>query len=409
MNVLTITQSIMKRMVVSSLILPISIIEVFAQDAAVVYKNTDNSTVTIETDLVQGSGFFVNDSIIATNYHVVKGANDVHCYTKNSTIKYEIEGYVAVDTSVDLIFLKVSGLRRTPITISGTPLEIGQKVYVIGSPKGLPATISDGIISAFRDFDSNKLIQITAPISPGSSGGPVMDAKGELIGVSVSQLKEGQNLNFAIPKSYVVSMLKNKELGLLPLSALNENRRYIELGSTYYRQRNYDAALKCFEKAADQDEAEAQYNVGVMYYHGESVPLSYNKALQWFIKASTQQYAEAQKAISEMYKNGEGVPQDYDEAKVWCRKAADQEIKDAQYTRGLEYYYGTGVSQDYTKAMEWYRKAADQEDAAAQYMIGTMYYYGNGVSQDTKEALNWLIKAQENGSKQAISLLEKMQ
>ena len=183
---------------------------IFAQDATNIYRNTVNSTVTIETDIGLGSGFFISENIIVTNYHVIEGASEAYCYTNNSSSKYKIEGYLAVDKLVDLILLKVSGLNRTALRIaSGSPTP-GQKIFVIGSPKGLPATISDGIISGLRDFEGKKLIQITAPISPGSSGGPVLNANGELIGVSVGQFKEGQNLNFAIPKSNLELLLKLK-------------------------------------------------------------------------------------------------------------------------------------------------------------------------------------------------------
>ena len=183
---------------------------IFAQDATNIYRNTVNSTVTIETDIGLGSGFFISENIIVTNYHVIEGASEAYCYTNNSSSKYKIEGYLAVDKLVDLILLKVSGLNRTALRIaSGSPTP-GQKIFVIGSPKGLPATISDGIISGLRDFEGKKLIQITAPISPGSSGGPVLNANGELIGVSVGKFKEGQNLNFAIPKSNLELLLKLK-------------------------------------------------------------------------------------------------------------------------------------------------------------------------------------------------------
>jgi len=197
----------MKKISLILIIIGIASIRTFAQDATVIYKNTVNSTVTIETDLGLGSGFFVGDGIIVTNYHVIKGATEAYCYTSNSTDKYDIEGYIAVDSSIDLILLKVTRLRRTPIKMSITSVEPGQKIYVIGSPKGLPATISDGIISGLRSFDGYKFIQITAPISHGSSGGPVLNSKGELIGISVAQLEDGQNLNFAIPKSYLKSLL----------------------------------------------------------------------------------------------------------------------------------------------------------------------------------------------------------
>ena len=192
----------------------------FSQDASLIYKNTVNSTVTILTDDGQGSGFFVAPNIIATNYHVIEGATNASCILNNSDIEYKIDGYVGVDKSVDLILLKVSTLNKPAIKFAVTTASIGQKVYVIGSPKGLPATISDGIISGMRDFEGIKLLQMTASISPGSSGGPVLNSNGELIGISVSQLTEGQNLNFAIPKSYLQILLDFKKETPIALSSL---------------------------------------------------------------------------------------------------------------------------------------------------------------------------------------------
>jgi len=186
------------------------VVTVSSQDATVIYKNAVNSTVTIETDIALGSGFFVSENVIVTNFHVIEGASEAYCYTNNSSTKYKIEGYLAVDKSVDLILLKVSGLNRTALKIATSSISPGQKVYVIGSPKGLPASISDGIVSGLRNFEGYRLIQITAPISPGSSGGPVLNANGEVIGVSVGQYKDGQNLNFAIPESNLELLLNLK-------------------------------------------------------------------------------------------------------------------------------------------------------------------------------------------------------
>jgi hypothetical protein len=197
-----------------------SVYRLYSQDASQIYKNIVNSTVTIFTDYGQGSGFFVSPNIIATNYHVVEGATNASCILNNSDVVYEIEGYVGVDKVVDLILLKVSTLNKPAIKFAVNTISIGQKVYVIGSPRGLPATISDGIISGMRDFDGNKLLQMTASISPGSSGGPVLNSNGELIGISVSQLTDGQNLNFAIPKSYLQNLLDFKKNTPTALSAL---------------------------------------------------------------------------------------------------------------------------------------------------------------------------------------------
>jgi hypothetical protein len=214
----------MKNLLILSFVLS-SATHFFSQDASLIYKNTVNSTVTIITDNgSQGSGFFVAPNIIATNYHVVEGATNASCILNNSDIEYKIDGYVGVDVPVDLILLKVSTLNKPAIRFSVTTASIGQKVYVIGSPQGLPATISDGIISGMRDFEGYKLIQMSAPISPGSSGGPVLNSRGELIGISVLQYKEGQNLNFAIPMDNLKILMdfkKDTPISLNKLSGYN--------------------------------------------------------------------------------------------------------------------------------------------------------------------------------------------
>jgi hypothetical protein len=192
-----------------------------AQNATNIYKKAVNSTVTIATDNGQiGSGFFVKDNIIATNYHVIEGATIAYCYLNNYTVRYEIEGYVAVDPDIDLVLLVVAGAKRPSIKFARSDIKPGEKVYAIGSPIGLPATISDGIVSGLRQSGGYNLIQITAPISSGSSGGPVLNASGELIGISWAQYSTGQNLNFVIPKAYLEVLLRNREPYSIPIETL---------------------------------------------------------------------------------------------------------------------------------------------------------------------------------------------
>ena len=243
----------------------------FAQDATLIYKNTVNSTVTIKTDHgSQGSGFFVGQNILVTNYHVIKGALSANCYLNNSDTKYKIDGYLAIDESVDLILLKVSALNKPALKFSSSAVSIGQKVFVIGSPIGLSATITDGIVSGMRDFEGNKLIQMSAPISPGSSGGPVLNSSGELIGISVLQFKDGQNLNFAIPKSYIQILLDFKKSTVIDLSTLtnsnnisDENSKNAMLTETEALQflRTYSNDWGCEKYAQGTYEIRLQYSI----------------------------------------------------------------------------------------------------------------------------------------------------
>jgi S1-C subfamily serine protease len=156
-----------------------------------------------------GSGFFVGERIIATNLHVVEGSHQGYAKIVGQRAKLDIEGTVGIDPNRDLVLLKVSVTGAPAMTLGKSDaVEVGEAVYAVGNPQGLEGTFSQGIVSSIRQVGSDKLLQITAPISPGSSGGPVLNSKGEVIGISVATFKEGQNLNFAIPSEYLRLLLE---------------------------------------------------------------------------------------------------------------------------------------------------------------------------------------------------------
>jgi S1-C subfamily serine protease len=155
-----------------------------------------------------GSGFFVRDGAVATNLHVIAGASRGYAKLVTGKVKYNIEGITAVDVERDLVILKIDVARLQMLALGNSDaVQVGESVYTVGNPQGLEGTFSQGIVSSIRDIGTDKLLQITAPISPGSSGGPVLNAKGEAIGVSVATFRGGQNLNFAIPSNYLKSLL----------------------------------------------------------------------------------------------------------------------------------------------------------------------------------------------------------
>ena len=103
-----------------------------------------------------------------------------------------------------------------PLSMRTVPPEVGEKVFIIGTPFGLEKTVTDGIVSAIREIpDLGKIVQLTAPISPGSSGSPVLDMKGEVIGVATFFIVAGQNLNFAIPGARIAKLISGKEADAL--------------------------------------------------------------------------------------------------------------------------------------------------------------------------------------------------
>ena len=153
--------------------------------------------------LTLGSGFFVRAGEIASNLHVVEGAARGYAKLVGEKTKFDVEGIVSVDPERDLVVLKSSAARSQMLSLGNSDgVQVGEPVYAVGNPQGLEGTFSQGIVSSIREVGANKLLQITAPISPGSSGGPVLNGKGEVIGVSVATFRGGQNLNFAIPSNY---------------------------------------------------------------------------------------------------------------------------------------------------------------------------------------------------------------
>jgi hypothetical protein len=125
------------------------------------------------------------------------------------------------------------------------------------------------------------------------------------------------------------------------------------------------ADVAACHRLADQGDAMAQYNLGVMYAKGEGVPQDYAEAVKWYRKAADHGWADAQYNLGVMYYNGRGVPQDYAEAVKWFRKAADQGYANAQYNLGVMYDNGRGVPQDFVEAHKWFNLAATQGDADA--------------------------------------------
>mgnify|MGYP003379299219 CR=1 FL=1 len=131
-----------------------------------------------------------------------------------------------------------------------------------------------------------------------------------------------------------------------------------EDGVTAYERGDYAAVLRLWRPLADQGNASAQYNLGVMYSRGDGVPQDYAEALKWYRKAADQGEASAQYNLGFMYHNGQGVPQDYVEAHKWYRKAADQGHASAQLNLGVMYDSGQGVPQDYVASHQWLNLSA---------------------------------------------------
>jgi S1-C subfamily serine protease/tetratricopeptide (TPR) repeat protein len=222
-----------------------------AIDPVTLYANSRDAVATILTkddlgfDVTQGSGFFLPEELLEThekcctmtklsaasnvlcaylltNYHVIRSAADATVRLNNGRSGF-IAKVVTEKEDVDLAVVLVvsigqasnepdAGMPIATLDIAkGPELPVGQKVYAIGSPKGLEASFSEGIVSGKRDIaEGIWWLQTTAPISPGSSGGPLLNSSGEVIGLVTAQRHGGQNLNFAVPASQIRDFLKRK-------------------------------------------------------------------------------------------------------------------------------------------------------------------------------------------------------
>jgi S1-C subfamily serine protease len=164
-----------------------------AKPAVVEIIAIDQQHETLKT----GTGFFISaDGDLLTNYHVIAGASSILAKTPSGS-SYFLKGIVSVSPKTDVALLRFYATDVPHLSLGSTTDAVeGQRVLVIGNPEGLQGTVSEGIISAFRE--NRSLIQITAPISHGSSGSPVLDESGQVLGIAKGGLQEGQNLNFAI-------------------------------------------------------------------------------------------------------------------------------------------------------------------------------------------------------------------
>ena len=171
-----------------------------------VFENTWRSVVVITNGDGQGSGVIIRPNIVATNCHVVNEGGGIVVYKSDNRRANTDTTFPATirhsDTDKDFCLLDVDGLWGIPATVRKyDTLKIGETVYALGAPKGLDLSLSDGLISQLREHDGNRLIQTTAAISPGSSGGGLFDVDGNLVGMMTWKITDEstEGIGFAIP------------------------------------------------------------------------------------------------------------------------------------------------------------------------------------------------------------------
>lgn len=184
------------------------------------------------TDKRQGSGFLVDPSgRILTNEHVIRGARTLRVKLASGDV-YDAVSILAADERRDIAVLQVAGFDLPSLPLANSDsVRVGNPVVLIGSPLGLENTVTTGIVSGRRaEPEGYHLLQVSAPASPGSSGGPVLARNGDVVGIAASQMRTGQNLNFAVPINYARGLLSHLD-GQQPLAILGPTGPLSESGT----------------------------------------------------------------------------------------------------------------------------------------------------------------------------------
>jgi hypothetical protein len=380
---------------------------------------------------ITGTAFFVSDNGMAvTNYHVIKDCEQFMLF--NPQVGWTaVARVVDVDVANDLALLQADVKSRPLPTADRFALKRGEEVLTLGYPspgiQGASQKATFGRINTDSGIgDDIRHVQVDVPLQPGNSGGPLLNIRGEVVGVVNARLKgDFQNVSYAIKVDYLRPLLVKASTKTVatsffaPSSLPNvvercQNSVVMVLGYRVDKSGGTDVSqeksgatpdLAEIQRAAEQGNANAQFALGDMYATGNGVPENEVKAAEWYHKAAEQGHADAQYNLGIMYVRGQGVTKNDANAVEWFSKAAEQGIALAQYGLGLMYAAGQGISKNETKAVEWFHKAAEQRVAQAQYRLGLSYTRGRGVPKNDAKAAEWYRKAAEQNFAEAQYVL----
>jgi len=175
------------------------------------YRRVLPSLVVVEAQrkdgtVIQGSGFLaLRDGLAVTAWHVVKNSVRVSVRFADGET-FEVSGLIDRDVLRDLAVIRVKTFGRPQLVLRSALPAVGARAYALGSPRGLDFSITEGLISQIQVVGSVRQLQFSSAVSPGSSGGPVIDSEGGVLGVTSWQLRDSQNLNFAVPTDYVLGL-----------------------------------------------------------------------------------------------------------------------------------------------------------------------------------------------------------
>lgn len=317
----------------------------------------------------QGSGFAIGPDLIVTNYHVVRGAQAGRVKLPADGRLFVVKSLVIANSRLDLAVLRVTGLKLRPLPLGDSnAIRPGDEIFVISAPRGLEGTVSTGTASLSKELKGRRLLQFSAPISPGSSGGPLLNDQGQVVGVVTFLIKGGQNLNFAVPVSALLPMMA--KAGIQAGSSTGGGRGGIRGGMRGGMGGGSDRggalSLPDLQARANDGDVVAQTRLGTMLLEGRGAGRNLKRGLALLGRAAGQGYADAQFKLGEAYLLGKGVRHDPARAFDWIFKAASQGVPQAQFLMGEFFSKGLVVQKDRAEAVIWYNKAKSRGHRGAQ-------------------------------------------
>ena len=174
----------------------------------------------------QGSGFIVGaNGVVVTNFHVIDGVGAAVVILRSGD-RHQVQGVLEVDVEKDFAILQIKGADLPTLPLGNSErLEPGDPVIAMGSPVGEPGTVTTGTVSQLRQAEGFRMVQHSAAISPGSSGGPLVLENGEVVGVNTSSRTDANSMFFAVPVNYVRAALESTASRLVSLGDLTERVR----------------------------------------------------------------------------------------------------------------------------------------------------------------------------------------
>jgi tetratricopeptide (TPR) repeat protein len=378
-----------------------------------------------------GTGFFIHKSgILITNHHVLVGKFSADIRTADGST-HAIKTVIAENQATDLIKVRVDipSEKVHWLALSAKPPPVAQHVVVVGSPMGLEQSVSDGIVSSVREIPGlGTFYQMSAPISPGSSGSPVVNMEGKVVGVATFQFLQGQNLNFAISGNSILDLKVDKPAQSLSEWTFNQSNQKPRLaeelcrkGFSFSIDGQNQKALEYFKLATEKDPSSTTAWYGLGYcYAGKN---SHTDAIEAYKQAIR---SNPTNALSHFHLGNYYSKIDrYDEAVETFKQvvAINPEFEAAHFNLGVVYnkqgrieearkafqnvvrinpqstigYYNIGVAStilgQYDQAAVAYQKAIDIQPAFTEALFNLGVVYGElGNIEDEMEAYKKAIR-----------------